>query len=82
MLKRFVINRSVPKYKLKDVCEALNICITLTSIRNDLTSRTEFIGDKNNCYGEDHCNIGLVDEHDFIIEKHILRRIVATTMKM
>jgi len=69
MLKRFVVNRVVPKCKLKDVCETLNISIKLTSINKDLTSRTENIGDKNNFNGEDHYNIGLVEEHYFIIEK-------------
>ena len=41
--------------------------IKLTSINKDLTSRTEKYGDT--IYSEDLYNIGLVDEHYFIIDK-------------
>ena len=44
MVKLFVMNRIIPKCKLKGVCETLEISIT--SIRNDMSSRTEEFGDK------------------------------------
>ena len=65
MVKLFVMNRIIPKCKLKEVCEKTDISISLTSIRNDMTSRTESIG-KNK---QDMYTIGLVDEHYFIIDK-------------
>ena len=65
MLKIFVMNRVVPKCKLKEVCEHLQICFKLTSGNKDGNTRTETIGDKNNPV----YHIGLVDEHYFIIEK-------------
>ena len=47
LLKRFVINRIIPTCKLKDVCWSLDMCILSTTIRKDLTTRTETpIGDK------------------------------------
>jgi hypothetical protein len=65
MLKLFVMNRIIPKCKLKEVCEKLDISLSLTSIRNDMTSRTEQLG-KNK---EELYSLGLVDEHYFIIDK-------------
>ena len=41
LLKSFVNNGIVPKCRLKDVCNKLEIMIELTSINKDLTSRTE-----------------------------------------
>ena len=67
LLKSFVNNRIVPKCKLKDVCNKLEIMIKLTSINKDLTSRTEKYGDT--IYSEDLYNIGLVDEHYFIVDR-------------
>lgn len=65
MLKIFVMNRVVPKCKLKEICETLQICFKLTSVNSSDRTTTETIGDKNNtCY-----HIGLVCEHYFIIEK-------------
>ena len=67
LLKTFVNNRIVPKCNLKDVCNKLEIMIKLTSINKDLTSRTEKYGDT--IYREDLYNIGLVDEHYFIVDR-------------
>ena len=64
-LKSFIMNRVVPKCKLKDVCEKLDIYIKLTTLRNDLSGRTESYGKK---YAEENYNIGLLDEHYFLIE--------------
>ena len=65
MLKIFVINRVVPKCKLKEICETLQICFKLTSVNSSDRTVTETIGDKKNkCY-----HIGLLCEHYFIIEK-------------
>ena len=65
MVKLCVMNRIIPKCKLKEVCEKIDISISLTSIRNDMTSKTESIGiNKQELY-----TIGLVDEHYFIIDK-------------
>ena len=47
LLKLFVMNRIVPKCKLKDICEHLQICFKLTSSHNNGDTRTETIGDKN-----------------------------------
>ena len=66
LLKSFVNNRIVPTCKLKDVCNKLEIMIKPTSINKDLTSRTEKYGDT--IYGDDLYNIGLVDEHYFIVD--------------
>ena len=46
MVKLFVMNRIIPKCKLKEVCETLQIYIKLTSTRNHMISRTEEFGDK------------------------------------
>jgi hypothetical protein len=67
LLKSFVNNRVVPKCKLKDVCNKLEIMIKLTSINKDLTSRVEKYGDTIYC--EDLYHIGLVDEHYFIVDR-------------
>ena len=65
MLKIFVMNRIVPQYKLKEICETLQICIKLTSVDKKGGTRTlPLYGDKNNPMYE----IGLIDEHYFIIE--------------
>ena len=64
--KSFVNNRIVPKCKLKDVCNKLEIMIKLTSINKDLISRTEQYGDA--IYGDDFYNIVLVDEHYLIVD--------------
>ena len=65
MAKLYVMNRIIPKCKLKEVCETLQIYIKLTSIRNDMSSRTEEFGDKTHPL----YHIGLVEEHYFIIDK-------------
>ena len=65
MVKLFVMNRIVPKCKLKEICDTVHISIKLTSIRNDMSSRTEEFGDKKHPL----YHIGLVDEHYFIIDK-------------
>ena len=44
MVKLFVMNRIIPKCRLKEVCEKNVISISLTSIGNDMTSRPESIG--------------------------------------
>ena len=59
------MNRVVPKCKLKEICEHLQICFKLTSGNKDGNTRTETIGDKKN----PTYHIGLVEEHYFIIEK-------------
>ena len=64
-VKLFVMNRIVPKCKLKEICAKVQISITLSSIRNDMSSRTEEFGDKSN----KSYHIALVDEHYFIIDK-------------
>ncbi len=65
MLKIFVMNRIVPKCKLKEICETLQICFKLTSVNNSDRTITETIGDKkHNIY-----HIGLICEHYFIYEK-------------
>ena len=46
MLKIFVMNRIVPKCKLKEICETLQICFKLTSVNNSGRTITEPIGDK------------------------------------
>ena len=46
MLKIFVINRVVPKCKLKEICETLQICFKLTSVNSSDRTVTETIGDK------------------------------------
>ena len=61
MVKFFVMDRIMPKCKLKEVCETLHIYIKLTSIRNDMSSRTEEFGDTSHPL----YHIGLVDEHSF-----------------
>jgi hypothetical protein len=65
-LKIFIINRIVPKCKLKEVSIALQITIKLSSIKKDLNIRVEHYGDKN-C--DEKYDIGLLEEHYFIIEK-------------
>ena len=65
MVKLLVMNRIIPKCKLKEVCETLHIYIELTSIRHDLSNRTEEFGDKTHPL----YHIWLVDEHYFIIDK-------------
>ena len=65
-LKLLVVNRFVPKCKLGEVCAALEIHISLKTVREDVTStsRQEGFGDK----GAPTYQLGLVDEHFFIIE--------------
>ena len=46
MLKQFVMNRIVPKCKLKEICSTLNICIKLKSVVNEHKSRVETYGNK------------------------------------
>ena len=46
MLKIFVMNRIVPKCKLKEICEHLQICFKLTSGNKDGNTRTETTCDK------------------------------------
>ena len=46
MLKIFVMNRVVPKCKLKEICETLQICFKLTSVNSSDRTVTETIGDK------------------------------------
>ena len=41
MVKLFVMNRMILKCKLKDVCDKLQIHITLTSIHKDSSCRAE-----------------------------------------
>ena len=66
LLKMFVLNRIVPKCKLKEIAIKLDICIKLTSIRNDNDiARPEYFGDKD----KSQYHIGLIDEHYFAIEK-------------
>ena len=45
-IKSIIMNRVVPKCKLKDVCEKIDIYIKLTTLRNDLSGRTESYGKK------------------------------------
>ena len=59
------MNRIIPKCKLKEVCETLQIYIQLTSIRNEMRSRTEEFGDKTHPL----YHLVLVDDHYFIIDK-------------
>ena len=62
-LKLFIMNRIVPKMKLKEICNTLQICIKLTSLNDKFETRTETIGDKLKiCY-----HIGLACEHYFLI---------------
>ena len=62
----FVLNRIVPKCKLKEIAVKLDICVKLTSIRNDNDiARPEYFGDKD----KQQYHIGLIDEHYFAIEK-------------
>ena len=73
LLKMFVLNRIVPKCKLKEIAIKLDICIKLTSIRNDNDiARPEYFGDKD----KSQYHIGLIDEHYFAIEKQTLHHIV------
>jgi len=72
-LKLCVMNRVIPKCKLKEVCEKLEVAIKLNSIRSDGVTSVEHYGDKK-C--EERYEIGLMDEHYFIIEKQILHHIV------
>ena len=66
LLKMFVLNRIVPKCKLKEIANKLDIYIKLTSIRNDNEiARPEHFGDKD----KPQYHIGLIDEHYFAIEK-------------
>ena len=65
MVKLFVMNRIVPKCKLKEICDTVQACIKLTSLNKDMVSRTEEFGD--NSHPSYH--IGLIDEHYFIIDK-------------
>jgi hypothetical protein len=46
MVKFCVMNRIIPKCKLKEVCETFGISIKLTSVRNDMSNRTEEFWDK------------------------------------
>jgi len=65
MLKIFVMNRIVPKCKLKEICETLQICFKLTTSNDKGETRSETIGNKtHNIY-----HIGLICEHYFIYEK-------------
>ena len=65
MLKCFVMNRIVPKCKLKEVCEKLNILIQLSTTKGNNETRTEYFGDKSL---DEKYPIGLLDEHYFLIE--------------
>jgi len=66
LLKHFVKNRIIPKCKLKDVCEKLEITIKLTTIKAETDTRTEHFGDKSL---KEKYAIGLLDEHYFLIER-------------
>ena len=82
-MKRFVINRIVPQCKLKELCKALDIVIKLSSIRNNEQKRPEWIGDKN-INTEQHYEIGLIDEHYFLIKKlnlHSIQYLITTALK-
>ena len=63
ILKMFVMNRIVPKCKLKEICETLQRCFNLTSLNDNGETRTETIGDKANTWH----HIVLVCEHYFLI---------------
>ena len=67
MLKLFVMNRIIPKCKLKEICEHLQIHLKLTSIKHtdSSTTRVELFGDKTHT----SYHLGLVDEQYFIIDK-------------
>ena len=65
LLKHYILNRSTPKCVIKQVCIDLLICVKVRTINNDGKSRTEVFGEKTNA----QYNIGLVDEHYFIIDK-------------
>ena len=69
----FVLNRIVPKCKLKEVANQLDICIKRTSVRSDNdTARPEYFGDTET----QEYQIGLADEHYFAIEKQTLHHFV------
>ena len=64
MIKLFIMNRIIPKCKLKDICNKLQISIKLTSMNAFMISRTETFGD--NKHKQYH--LGLIDDHYFIID--------------
>ena len=65
-LKLFVMNRIVPKCKLNEIGKKLDIYIKLLRLNNDLSTRVEYYGDKES---KEKYNIGLIDEHYFILEQ-------------
>ena len=65
MIKLFIMNRIIPKCKLKDICDQLQISIKLTSMNTFMISRTETFGNKTH----KPYHLGLIDEHYFIVEK-------------
>ena len=64
-LKHYILNRSTPKCVIKQICIDLLICVRVRTVNNDGSSRVEVFGDKTHT----QYNIGLVDEHYFIIDK-------------
>jgi len=68
-MKTFVKNSSVPTCKLNEICDILDITINVSKLttRKDQETRTKTIQygkSKENIY-----NLGLLDEHYFIIDK-------------
>ena len=62
----FVWNRIVPKHKLNQVANELDICIKLRSIKSDNdTARPEYVGDKE----KQQYKIELTDQHYVAIGK-------------
>ena len=59
-MKLFVVNREVAMCKLKDICEKLNIYITIKRLDNH--KQTYKYGDESN----QHFPLGLINKHYFI----------------
>lgn len=64
-LKSFVKHSNIPKIKLNEICEELDITIRLKTFKNEGTHDTNISYGNNN---NEIFNIGLVDEHYFINE--------------
>jgi len=61
-VKVMIKTREIPKRKLKEIANKLNICICL----NQIDRNTEYHGDKKN----KQIDLGLIENHYFINDKH------------
>ena len=64
-IKSFVKGMHVPLCKLNTICKKVSISISVKRMKGDNDSKTTHYGDKEHT----HFNLGLIDEHFFILDK-------------